>query len=347
MSYVRELKDYKPSGRDVGGMKVGIGVDLDGCVDPGMKKHCLGFAPAAVINYNLQAIQDIGVKAWMYINCYSQDAGKSRFVTLHMWADLLRESEPVKEMGVEIPKFQYLPRWTEVTNSLSTGALKAYLEKGDFSAILGEGDKKEEAVAELSAALKWSQDVDSRVPEASANITPFPNAVNTIRRAYDMGADISIVSGTPMAHVEKHIEKYGIDDCLVGVFPNEAGKKHASLATMMAGPFGGSDKTPLLGNTQGNYDVMLMVGDAPKDYEEAKKANALLTGTEDTPTRMFLVQVGSENESWAKLNEALDTIVKGEWSREDERNLINAGLRNLDRVWVDTWPIKEFPIRNE
>jgi phosphoglycolate phosphatase-like HAD superfamily hydrolase len=347
--FVTRFEDFQPSGRTVDGKRVAAGIDIDGCVDPGMYKHETGFALASIFSYGLQMVTPMAMRAWMYVNCYSESRGITRFKALYMWADILRETPSVQKTGVDIPQFKYLRRWADITPSFSPEALYAYLSGGDLSGVLKEGDDYRDAFDELYGVLQWSNKVNSMVPPTVENMDAFPNAAKAIRRAYEMGVDICAVSGTPEQHVVTQLEKYGILDCFTGIFAQQAGKKNAALVTMMVGP-GWEDKNrPLLDGNVANYDVIWMMGDAPKDYSEAQKANKQLTGSEDDPVKMFLLQVGRENESWELFdNEVLDQLVAEEWSREDEQRLIQKGLDNLKREWTPgTVPIETFPLKDE
>lgn len=347
VQFVTRFPDYKPSGRTVNGRRITVGVDIDGCVDPGMYKHEPGFAVASLYHFKLQMITPVAMRAWMYVNCYSRDRGITRFVALYKWLDILRETPSVQVINLHLPRLPYLRRWAEVTKSLSPEALQRFIEADDFSSILGQGDSKEEAKAELKDIVVWSNRVNELAKEASANIMAFPSSVKVLRKLYEMGVDLCAVSGTPEAHVIEHLRQYGILDCFQAVFAQQAGKKHLSLTTMMAGYHHEFGDGPLLSQSEPQYDVCAMFGDAPKDYEEAQKANKILSGKESDPVRMFMIQVGHENESWEHFyNNVLDSFVNASWSKQDESRLVQEGLANLDRVWdPKVAPIDTFPKR--
>lgn len=351
MAYMVEFKDFKPSGRTVGGKRVAAGIDIDGCVDPGMYKHETGFALASIFQYNMQMATPDAMRAWMFVNCYSKTRGISRFQALYTWLDTLKQIPAVVESGVVIPELTYLRRWTNIPGQkFSPESLKAYVEKGDYSQILQTGDSKDEADKELHKVLVWSDDVNARVSGGAVeNIVAFPNAVKALRRANEMGVDLVAVSGTPQKHVVTQLGIYGIIDCFTAIYGQQAGQKNEALTTMMAGPDWKGKPTPLLEKLTANYDIILMMGDAPKDYEEAKKANKILTGMTEDPVRMFLVEVGRENESWNVFNkELLNQIVAGTWSRDDELARIQRGLDNLDRVLdMNGSAIDAFPLRKK
>lgn len=345
--FVTRFEDYRASTRTVNGLRVAFGIDIDGCVDPGMYKHEPAFAIASLYHYGLQMITPMAMRAWMYVNCYSMDRGKSRFVTLCGWADILRKTPAVQSIGVNIPEFNYLRRWNEITSSLSPEALEAYVEAGDFSAIASDSDSARLAKAELESVIRWSQKVNELVPEATENLTAFPSAVAAIRRAHELGVEICAVSGTPEKHVIKQLRHYGILDCFSAIFAQQAGKKNAALTTITCGSAPGEVKSPMLGTLAANYDVVVMFGDAPKDYQESQKANHLLSGREDSPVRMFFIEAGHENASWQFfMDKVLDKVVSNEWSPEEERSLVEKGLANLDRVWEpEVMPIDTYRIR--
>ena len=346
--FFTRFEQFKPAGRNVNGLRVAFGVDIDGCVDPGMLKHEDGFATASVQHYGLQMLTGIAKRAWMFVNCFSNDRGITRFRALYMWADVLRETPSVQDSGVAIPEFPFLRRWCDMTSSYSPEALDEFLSSGDFSSILKDGESQETAAEELHGVYEWSNKVNSNVHAATENVTAFSNAVVALKRAHEMGVDLCAVSGTPERHVITQLEKYGVLDCFIGIFAQQAGKKSAALTTMMVGPQPESAERPLLDQLEANYDVILMMGDAPKDYAESQQANQDLSGDKDKPCRMFFVEVGRENQSWKLFNdEVLDKIVSNKWDSAQESELIKRSLSNLDRVWdSEITPIDTFPKRD-
>ncbi|MDA1191583.1 MAG: hypothetical protein O3A46_07870 [Candidatus Poribacteria bacterium] len=346
--YVTAFDDFQPSGSKVGDRRIAFGIDLDGCVDMGMEKHLLAFGVATMIHYSCQPIQSMAMKAWMYVNFYSLDRGTSRFIALYKWGEIVANSKAAKALGLPVPTFKYLRGWCDVAKAFSPGALKEYIDGGDFSAITKGGGNANDARAELESVLEWSDKVNDLVDDATANMNAFPNAVKMLRDAYSRGCDCCIVSGTPEDHIVKMVENYGIDGCLEGLWGQEAGKKQHALVTMMVGPISAKeidaaikDKKPLLDTRAANYDALVMVGDAPKDNEEREKANLALSGQKDTPIGMHLIPVEGENDSWETLHANLDKIIAGTWSKEDERAQIDAGLANLSVEWVES-PVYAF-----
>ena len=342
------FEQFKPSGRTVNGLRVAFGIDIDGCVDPGMLKHEDGFATVSVQHYGLQMITGTAKRAWMFVNCFSSDRGITRFRALYMWADVLLQTPAAVEAGAKIPSFKFLRRWCDVTDSYSPEALDSYLAAGDLSGILEEGDAPADAVCELQGVHDWSCRVNNSVGPAIENMTAFPHAVTALKRAHELGVDLCAVSGTPEEHVVKQLRTYGVLDCFIGIFAQQAGKKCVGLATMMAGPDFASAGSPALKHVEANYDVLLMMGDAPKDHGESLKANEILTGNEDSPCRMYFIEVGRENQSWKTFNEeVLDQVVGNSWSKEHEAELVARGLANLDRMWEpDVAPIDTFARRS-
>ncbi len=347
-NYVTQFQDFKPSGRTVNGRRVGFGVDLDGCVDMGMEKHLLAFGAASVCHFGLQPIQNVAMKAWMYVNFFSMDRGVSRFVTLYKWADIVNSTRAASSLGLSAPDFKYLRRWASFTSALSPEALSAFIESGNAAPILSKGESAESAFEELSSVLEWSGRVDALVPEATAHMRAFPNAVAAIQEGYSRGVDYAIVSGTPQSHIETMAVKYGIANCLEALWGQQAGRKSHALATMMIGPLKREEleaaielKRPLLETRPAQYDVLTMVGDSPKDNAEREKANLALSGNKEAPIRMRFIPVEAENDAWGLLREDLDAVVSGEWSLERERQLIQEGLSKLDVAWQES-PVYAF-----
>jgi phosphoglycolate phosphatase-like HAD superfamily hydrolase len=197
---------------------------------------------------------------------------------------------------------------------------------------------------ELQLVAKWSARVNELAPEACLNLTAFPYAVKVIRKLYDLGVDISAVSGTPEAHIITQLKEYGILDCFSAIFAQQAGKKSAALTTIMVGKCSTDPETPYLNSIASHYDLCCMFGDAPKDYEEARKANKALSGDEHNPVRMYFIEAGRENETWENFyKNIVDQFIAGTWSYESEQALIKKGMQNLNRLWdPNSMPIDSF-----
>ena len=350
---VTQFDQYRPSGRLVRGKRIALGVDLDGCVDMGMEKHLLAFGTASIIHYNLQPIQNVAMKAWMYVNYFSMDRGVSRFVTLYKWADIVNSSNAARALNLKAPDFRFLRKWTAVTPALSPEALQNFLENEDPETLLDSDEdpnaRPEEVVEELEGVLQWSNKVNSRVPEAVENMQAFPNAVQTMLEAHRLGVDIAIVSGTPQSHIEAQTQKYGVSECLQALWGQQAGRKSHALVTMMVGPTpleqierAVEEKKPLLDSKAPQYDFLAMIGDAPKDNTEREKANFALSGNAHEPIRMRLVPVEGENDAWAQIRAEIQGAANGQLPPKDkEEERIQQALSKLNVQWRES-PVYAF-----
>lgn len=333
--YATTFGQFRPSDRTAKGKKVVFFEDIDGCVDPGMLKHEDGFGTASIQHYRLQMVTELAKHAWMYVNCYSLDRGITRFKALYKWADLLREtlkdSDLVREGVIQIPEFKFLKRWANTTEKYSPEALDAYIRKGDFSEILQQGDKENDAHYELVDVLQWSNRVNSLVNATVENIKAFPNAAKSIKTAYEQGVDLIAVSGTPETHVIAQLTEYGLIDYFIAIFAQQAGKKRDAIRAVLESK---------------KYDISCMFGDAPEDNAQRQKANSELSGNENGSCRMYFIKAGKEDECWRYFNEiVLEKLVVGAWPAEEESRLVQEATRNLDRLWVPTPRIETFPIK--
>ena len=322
---------------------------MDGCVDMGMEKHLLAFGAASVCHYGLQPIQNVAMKAWMYVNFFSMDRGVSRFVTLYKWADIVNSTRAASSLGLSAPDFKYLRRWASAASALSPEALSAFIESGDAAPILEKGESAEEAFAELSSVLEWSGRVNALVPEATAHMRAFPNAVAAIQEGYARGVDYAIVSGTPQSHIETMAAKYGIADCLEALWGQQAGRKSHGLVTMMIGQIEREEleaaieeERPLLESREPQYDVLTMVGDAPKDNAERMKANLALSGSKDgTDTHAVHTGGGGERGMGAFAGgpgrHRVGRLVAGGGAAADRRRAFQAGCRVAGVARLCVW----------
>ena len=257
-------------------------VDSDGCVFDNMElKHKECFCPATVNVWGLQSVSRYARDAAEFVNLYSKTRGVNRFPGLIRTLELLGQRKEAVERGYICPDLNALREWITQTDSLSAKKLREY------HAALGEA-----ADPVLDRALRWSDEVDENISRIVHDVAPLPGVKETLARIAEF-ADIVIVSATPH---EAIVREWGAQGLL----------EHVSV---VAGQELGSKRECIRKATDGKYspDKVLMVGDAPGDYESAK-ANSVL---------YYPIVPGQEVESWSILRtEAIDKFRCGEYAGE-------------------------------
>jgi phosphoglycolate phosphatase-like HAD superfamily hydrolase len=275
----QQLKDLAPS-RDFF-----VGLDSDGCVFDSMEiKHKECFCPNFINTFGLQAVSKYAREAWDFVNLYSKSRGCNRFLAVIMALDLLRERPEVQARNVAVPRLDGIRSWIKRETKLGNPALKKELEK--------TGD------ADLALAYEWSIAVNESIEKMVRNVPPFP-LVRESLLALEGKADVIVVSQTPFEALKREWEEHGIDSHIRLIAGQEMGTKTEHLG------FAAKGKYP--------SDRLLMVGDAPGDFDAAKKNNALF----------YPINPGHEEASWKRfLEEALGKFLAGTYAGEYEQKLI-------------------------
>lgn len=262
------LLDMKPSHKFL------VCVDSDGCVFDNMDlKHKECFCPATVNVWGLQSVSRYARQAAEFVNLYSKTRGMNRFPALVRTLELLAARPEAMERGYTLPDLTPLKKWIAETKSLSARGIQEYC------AAAGEVDPI------LAQAARWSAEVDENIERIVHGVTALPGVKETFAHLSQF-ADIVIVSATPH---EAIVREWGAQGLLENI-------------TVVAGQELGTKKECIRKAAEGKYDpsCVLMVGDAPGDYEAAKGNNALF----------YPIIPGDEVNSWKKLKEVVSQQFK-------------------------------------
>jgi len=272
-------------------------VDSDGCVFDNMElKHKECFCPATVNIWGLQNVSRYARDAADFVNLYSKTRGINRFPGLIRTLELLSQRKEAVERGYTCPDLSALREWIEQTDSLSAKKLREY------RTVLGDT-----ADPVLDRALRWSEEVDENIARIVHDVAPLPGVKETFAGIAEF-ADIVIVSATPHEAIVREWGAQGLLDHISVVAGQELGSKRECIRKAMAGKYA-SEK-------------VLMVGDAPGDYEAAK-ANGVL---------YYPIIPGQELESWSLLLlEAFNKFLRGDYAGQYMMTRINA----FDQVLKD------------
>ena len=127
---------------------------------------------------------------------------------------------------------------------------------------------------------------------------PFPLVRESLEKLNQF-ADAMCISQTPADALKREWSEHGIDSFVKMIAGQEMGTKTEHIK------FAAKDKYALT--------KILMIGDAPGDFNAAKKNGALF----------FPINPGAEEKSWERLfGEALDRFFKGTYAGDYEAQLV-------------------------
>ena len=273
------LKEMKPENEFF------IGIDSDGCAFDTMEiKHKECFCPNFIEHFDMQPVSKYAREVWDFVNLYSETRGVNRFLAVIHALDLLRDRREVKARDVVPPVIQGLREWVKRETKLGNPALIAEVEK------TGDPD--------LKRCLAWSLAVNETIGRIVHSVPPFP----LVRESLDKmnhKADVIVVSQTPLEALQREWEEHSIDGHVRMIAGQELGTKTEHIRFAAAG------KYPKV--------KMLMIGDAPGDFNAAKSNEALF----------FPINPGAEEASWQRFfDEGLDRFFAGTFAGDYETELI-------------------------
>lgn len=255
-------------------------IDSDGCAMDTMEaKHRRCFAPQVVEVWQLHKIKEQLLETWYEVNLYSSTRGINRFKGLIMTFEKLAND------GYSIPDFESIKKWTLESEELSNPSL--------IKSIENHGDKQ------LQMALVWSQRVNQEIKALDNEHKPFPNVIEGIRDIH-LSADIAIVSSANGLAVYEEWGRHGLAPYVKVMCGQEAGSKAYCIQQL---------------KEKGKYPAnnILMVGDAPSDYDAAKKNGVLY----------YPIISGKEAQSWKELSkEAFSKFLFGSYKGNFQESLI-------------------------
>lgn len=266
-----------------------ICVDSDGCAMDTMDiKHIRCFGPCMVEEWDLYDWGTPILTRWNEINLYTMTRGINRFKGL---AKMLRE---VHETYVEIEGIEVLEKWVEESPELSNGALEKAIAETD--SII------------LKKALSWSKHVNESITELpEEEKRPFEGVKEGLVYAHQY-ADIAIVSSANLQAVLDEWELYGLLEHVDIVLSQNVGSKAFCIQELLKK---GYDK-----------EKVFMTGDAPGDYEAAKKNGVFY----------YPILVRHEKESWEEFRKtAVSKLLDGSFGGSYQEEKLQAFTENLSK----------------
>ena len=271
------LRDFKPS------KQFFVGIDSDGCIFDSMEiKHKECFTPMFIKHFELQAVSKYARECWDFVNLYSKTRGANRFPALVRALGLLRERPQVQARKVHVAETQALEEWIARETKLGNATLAAEVQRGNKG---------------LEQVKTWSDAVNRTIEDMVHGVPPFPLVQESLEKVSQL-ADAMCISQTPAEALRREWAEHGIDQFVRMIAGQEMGTKTEHLK------FAAKDKY--------GPNRILMIGDAPGDYNAAKKNGALF----------FPINPGNEETSWERLHqEGLARFFKGTFAGAYEAEL--------------------------
>lgn len=262
-----------------------VGVDSDGCAMDVMEiKHERCFGPAFVAWFGLDAVADVALETWRFVNLRSTSRGLNRWRALARTLELLRERPEVAARGAVVPAGRELAGFIASGHPLSDAGLRAYAT--------------EHPGPEIAACLAWTEAVNAAVPAAVRDSGPFPG-VREALAAIAGKADIMVLSAGNLRTLEHEWKAHDLIRHVALVAGQDMGTKAEHLARAAAGKY--------------DDDAILLIGDAPADRDAAAQVGGLY----------YPVLPGRESESWRRFTaEALPRFLAGTYRGEYQDALL-------------------------
>src|SRR5262245_10727967 len=250
------LRDFKPA------KEFFIGIDSDGCIFDSMEiKHKECFTPMFIKHFKLQAVSKYARECWDFVNLYSKTRGANRFPALVRALNLLRERPQVQARKVLVAETKALDEWIARETKLGNATLAAEVKGGNQG---------------LEQVKVWSDAVNRAVEDIVHGVPLFLLVRESLEKL-NQCADAMCISQTPADALKREWSEHGIDKFVKIIAGQEMGTKTEHIK------FAAKDKYAPA--------KILMIGDAPGDFNAAKKNGALF----------FPIYHGVEETCWARL----------------------------------------------
>ena len=196
-------------------------LDSDGCVmDTVRIKHTTVFCPELIRVFSLDEEADYITAAWEDINLLGITRGISRFESVVLVFDRL------KNRGIEVPGAEDIAAWVRTATELSTGSVA------------------------LRKLQEWNNACNRRIQALEPTFEPFPGVEASLRQLHAV-ADVAVVSAANESAIESEWTRYGLARHADVIFGQEVGSKANSIASMLACGYE-SRKVMMVGDAMGD-----------------------------------------------------------------------------------------------
>jgi len=149
----------------------------------------------------------------------------------------------------------------------------------------------------LEQVKRWSDAVNAQIEDIVKGVPPFP-LVRECLEKINPKADAMCISQTPAEALKREWAEHGLDGFVKMIAGQEMGTKTEHIKFAAVGKYAATR--------------ILMIGDAPGDFQAAKKNGALF----------FPINPGNEERSWERLfREGLDRFFDGTYAGDYEVQL--------------------------
>ena len=242
-----------------------VGIDSDGCVFDSLPVKLHNHVVPLVIRWwGLDPVAALVHRQADRINRFSAARGGNRFPNLILLFEALAAEPEVRRSRLALPDLAALRRFCESGAALGNAALDA--------AAVRDPDPELRRVLAWSRAL--SHDIDTRMDP----VPPFAWARRSLERMA-RSSDLVVISQTPEAAIRREWRQHGLDRLVGGIAGQEQGRKARQLEQANGGRYAAGR--------------MLMIGDAPGDFQAAAESGALF----------FPVLPGDEEASWRQFHD--------------------------------------------
>ena len=167
-------------------------MDSDGCVMNTVRiKHTTVMCPELIRVFALDEQADFITAAWDEINLHTITRGISRFESVRLVFDRL------KNRGIEISGSEDIAAWVDTATELSTASLQRELQKTGSLA--------------LRKLQEWNNACNRRIQALEPTFEPFPGVEESLRQLHAV-ADVAVVS----AAKEQEALETEVGRCIMG-----------------------------------------------------------------------------------------------------------------------------------
>ncbi|MDD6319470.1 MAG: HAD hydrolase-like protein [Oscillospiraceae bacterium] len=188
-------------------------LDSDGCVmDTVYTKHCTVFCPELIRVFGLESHAAFITAAWEEINLSSITRGISRFESVVLIFDRL------KNRGIDLPGSEDIASWVSTASELSTATLQREVVRSGSLA--------------LRKLQEWNNACNRRIQTLEPTFKPFPGVEDSLRQLHAI-ADVAVVSAANESAIESEWTRCGLARHADIIFGQEVGSKANSIASML------------------------------------------------------------------------------------------------------------------